>query len=373
MLLRNAVLYGSAGMVNIRITGGTITGIDSALFPRTGEEILELNGAVVYPGFINSHDHLDFNLYPRLGRGVYANYTEWGHDIHQKFTREIAAVKIIPEYLQLQWGAYKNLLNGFTSVVHHGKRIAADNLPVTVFQDCRSLHSVAFEKNWKWRLNNPFRRPVYVIHSGEGTDKKASGEISRLIRYNFLKKKIVAVHGVAMDEEQARSFSGLVWCPASNYFLLGKTARVEILKDKIPVVFGTDSTLTASWYLRDHLQAACQQGLVTENDLVQMLTTHAAGLWKLNHTGRIAEGKAADLTIMKGDVLMRSVLLAVIRNGEIMLKSEHLLSAGKPETGDKMSRILLNGEPLQVKGDLEKLITDITGFYPQAELPFELL
>ena len=34
------------------------------------------------PGLINAHDHLEFNLFPRLGRGPYPNAGEWARDIY---------------------------------------------------------------------------------------------------------------------------------------------------------------------------------------------------------------------------------------------------------------------------------------------------
>src|SRR5205823_14674166 len=37
------------------------------------------------PGFINAHDHLQRNHYPRLGRPPYRDSYEWGRDIHAQF------------------------------------------------------------------------------------------------------------------------------------------------------------------------------------------------------------------------------------------------------------------------------------------------
>ena len=41
---------------------------------------LDLAGYLILPGLINCHDHLEFNLFPRLGRGPYDNASSWAAD-----------------------------------------------------------------------------------------------------------------------------------------------------------------------------------------------------------------------------------------------------------------------------------------------------
>src|SRR5690242_13669555 len=185
------------------------------------------DASIAFPGLINSHDHLDFNLFPQLANRIYKNYAEWGKDIHKNNRKEIDAVMKIPMHLRVQWGIYKNLLNGVSTVVNHGEYLKVTQPLITVFQNCNSLHSVQFEKKWKYRLNKPFAgNYLFVIHAGEGTDETSHNEINELIRWNFFKRKLIAVHGVAMDEDQAEKFLAIIWCPASNFFLLNKTSAI---------------------------------------------------------------------------------------------------------------------------------------------------
>jgi cytosine/adenosine deaminase-related metal-dependent hydrolase len=80
------------------------------------EPSLDLNGALAFPGLINSHDHLDFNLFPPMRNHIYNNYREWGPDIHTNNRASIDPILSIPQKLRTQWGIYKNLVNGFTTV-----------------------------------------------------------------------------------------------------------------------------------------------------------------------------------------------------------------------------------------------------------------
>lgn len=365
MILRNLQIVGDTGIKHIHIKDGKIKAIVSNITDLKNiqnEEQIEFDNAVAFPGLINSHDHLDFNLFPQLGNKIYNNYTEWGKDIHEKNKEVINEVLKVPEGLRVQWGIYKNLLNGVTTVVNHGKKLKIQNDLITILQP-NSFHSTQFEKNWKLKLNNPFIKQPITMHIGEGTDENAKKEIDEVIRRNIWKKKIIAVHGVAMNEKQAGSFNGLVWCPASNYFLLGETAKVDKLKQTTNIVFGTDSTLTASWNMWEHFRMAKRSG-INEAELLSMLTTEPAKVWGLNGDGEIAQGKNADIVIAKRksflDLNPEDILL-VMHKGEVCLFDE-LLSKQLKST--EYSYINIGSENKYVKCELSSIIDQIKNKYP---------
>src|SRR5215211_3746221 len=160
------------GVKDISLKDGKIVNIFS---PGEGnannsERHLYFDQALVFPGMINSHDHLDFNLFPRLGNRIYKNYLEWGDDIHKRNKPVIDAVLKIPQTIRTQLGMYKNLFNGITTVFNHGEQLQIQDPVIDVLQDRNSLHSVRLEKSWFRKLNNPFiTKDPYVVHVGEGT------------------------------------------------------------------------------------------------------------------------------------------------------------------------------------------------------------
>src|SRR5579863_8889689 len=217
MILNNLTAALQGAPVNIRITRDRIAEVSaSPLAPISNLLHLDLDGAMVFPGIVNSHDHLDFNLFPALGGKTYNDYTEWGNYIHQNYKKEIDKVLKIPLHLREAWGVYKNLLCGVTTVVNHGEKIKESTSLITVHENCQSIHSVQFGKKWKLSLNNPLKKNVAAaIHTGEGTTVSASREIDTLSKWNLLKRPVIGIHGVAMSEEQAKGFKALIWCPES--------------------------------------------------------------------------------------------------------------------------------------------------------------
>ena len=385
MLLCNLGIIGYNGLQDIFIEQEKIKTVTASInknYINSNDISITFKNAIAFPGLINSHDHLDFNLFPLLGK-VYNNYREWGMDINANNKTEIDKVLAIPKPLRMQWGIYKNLLNGVTTVVNHGQELFVEKNIINVFQNCYSLHSAAFEKNWKWKLNHLFANKIpFVIHAGEGVDEISKKEITSIIKWNLFKRKLIAVHGVAMNKKQANFFDALVWCPASNYFLLNKTADIAVLKSATRIVFGTDSTLTANWNLWNHLRIARNENGIKDDELIDMLTSVAASVWDFKNSGKIAAGNHADIVIAekKDDrnitdnffSLNPEDLLLIIHNGNIRLFDESidrvLSSMVQKKNFDK---IIINKKVKYVEGDLPGLMREIKKHHREIKFPIE--
>jgi cytosine/adenosine deaminase-related metal-dependent hydrolase len=384
MILNNVKLVGNHEPVSIRVGNGKIAGLSHTAFTGNTDPLcLTFADAIVFPGLINSHDHLDFNLFPQLGDKTYSNYTEWGNHIHKAYKNEIAAILKIPALLRSEWGVFKNLLCGVTTVINHGERSGLKNNLLTIFEESHCLHSVQFEKYWKLKLNNPLKSKQPVnIHAGEGDDWLAHNEINELIKYNLLQRRLIATHAVAMSESQAQKFEALIWCPESNYFLLDKTAPVDLLKKHSNILFGTDSTLTSTWNIWNHLQVAQKTKLLTDAELYASITNKPAKVWGLN-SGELTTNKDADLVVAKNKTdkpgfdsffsITPADILLIMHNGNIRLFDEEMLpQLGTIDQGD-FSKIYINGACKYVQGNLPGLMKKIRAYQPKVEFPVNII
>lgn len=329
MLLRNLHIVGKENSAtDIRLDGDKIAEIGE----QKASVVIDFDKAIAFPGLINAHDHLEFNLFPQLG-SRYDAYPEWGPDIHTRYRLEIKEVLDIPVDLRIKWGILKNIFNGVTTVAHHGTQQDLSSDFVNIFTRYNYLHSLALEKFWKWKLNHPFKRLPIMLHVGEGITRDMSDEIDELIRWNFIKKTLIGIHGIAMNEQQANHFKAVVWCPDSNLFLYGKTAQVDLLKRETNILFGTDATLSASANLWEHLRLARKLQMLDDQELFEALTTTAASVFDRGTVGEIAVGKTADLIIgrrKEGNLwdaffgLNPEDIMMIIKGGKIIYFDEEI-------------------------------------------------
>jgi cytosine/adenosine deaminase-related metal-dependent hydrolase len=384
MVLKNLHIIGQHEAMDLRIIGNRIDAIHAFIpSPDNNETEITFENVIAFPGLINSHDHLDFDLFSQTGNRIYKSYVDWGADIQVQNRTDIDSVLRIPKELRIEWGMYKNLLNGITVVVNHGEQIHINNPLINVFQNCYSLHSTDREKYWKVKLNNPFaKKQPFVIHIGEGTDKKSFREIDTLIGWNLFVRKLVAVHGVAMNPVQALAFEALIWCPTSNFFLLNATAKIDVLKKNIPVIFGTDSTLTATWNTWDQLRQARATMLTSDTELFEMLTTNPARIFGMSNTAELAKGKAATIVVARSKAgsnhwdrfyrLNPEDILLVLHEGDTKLFDVALFDQLKNSIhSGEFSKIAINGVGKYVKGDLPGLMDKIRHYHATVKFPVE--
>ncbi|GIK59861.1 MAG: amidohydrolase family protein [Ignavibacteriota bacterium] len=336
VILNNiSILNNSGDRFYVSILDGKINTVNAGLIKGQGNSnIINFKDALAFPGLFNAHDHLEFNLFPRLSSKIYRDYLEWGNDIHRLYSIEINTTLNIPIELRMKFGMIKNLFNGITSVIHHGSNsIRKSDQIINVFGSYNYLHSVSLEKNWRIKLNMRSNKLPFIIHLGEGSGETIENEINKLFKWNLFKRKIIAVHGISINANLADKLAALIWCPDSNLFLYKKTANIIELKNKIPILFGSDSNLTSDPNFWNHIRIARQFNALNDEELINSMTSLPGELLNVKGIGKIKNGYQADIVVVKKksennyDAFFNvnpEDILIIIRSGKIILFDESL-------------------------------------------------
>lgn len=263
-------------------------GIRLALWGARG---VSLEGCTVFPSLINAHDHLELNHFPRTKfRDRYTNAHEWGEDVSARLEDEpFKSLRAYPLEDRCFIGGLKNLLCGALTVAHHNpphKCLFKPDFPVRVLRKYGWAHSLHFTAEAEivrsYRATPP--DVPWFIHLAEGTDEIAAGEYGRLKALGCVGANTVIVHGVGMTEadiaDAAPRVRGLVWCPTTNAYLLGKTLDAQRwIGAGGTLLLGSDSRLTADGDLLDEMAAAgCEIELATQHERIRRaLSLRAAG------------------------------------------------------------------------------------------------
>jgi hypothetical protein len=374
---------------NISILGGKkeITSIgtreDKITENYTENLDLDFQGALAFPGLINSHDHLEFNLFPKLGNKIYQDYVEWGIDIHENNKSVIQKVKRVPYKLRFIWGLYKNLLCGVTTVAHHGNGMIFNitGLPGIV-NHYNYLHSIRLENMWKLKLNIIFNNNPFVLHIGEGTNIESLKEINDLIKWNITGRKVVGVHGISLDLNNSKKITALVWCPDSNIFLYNKTANLPELIKGTDILFGSDSALSADWNIWNHLRLARRMGYLNDKELFNSLSVTPAAIWNIENLGSISEKKIADIVIVKrnsGDDWNNYYntnpdnILLILKAGQIVFLDKEYEDCNHIIEKKFYDLISFNEVGKYVIKGIKNLVDSIHNYIPEYNFPFKVL
>jgi cytosine/adenosine deaminase-related metal-dependent hydrolase len=279
------ILRGARGEHDIEVAAGKLRRVDKSRKVPKGALAIDLEGHRLLPGLINAHDHLEFNLYPRLGAGPYPSATHWARDIYRPADSPIAEQLRIPKSARLIWGGLKNLICGVTTVCHHNPREPAvfdRHFPVRVVKRFGWAHSLQFSPDLADRFRATPPDWPFIVHLGEGLDAAAREEIFRLDRMRALDSRTVLVHAVGLDTRGwnlvRRRGASAIWCPSSNLFLLGRTITPP---EGVPAALGSDSALTAQGDLLDEMRVARKISGLSVAAIHDLVSTAAARVLRL--------------------------------------------------------------------------------------------
>jgi cytosine/adenosine deaminase-related metal-dependent hydrolase/ubiquinone/menaquinone biosynthesis C-methylase UbiE len=323
---------------------------------------LDMHGYLALPGLINAHDHLEFALFPRLGRGGYKNFLEWAEDIHHAHASEIACHRRIPKRVRLWWGGIRNLLCGVTTVCHHNPyepEVFSDGFVIRVLRDYTWAHSLSLEPAAALKKRKSPKDRPFFIHLAEGIDERSGEEIFDLERAGALDSDTVVIHGLGIGATgrllMRSAGAGLIWCPSSNLFLFGEALTRDEIQQFGRVALGSDSPLTAQGDLLDEVRCAHQLLQTPPAALYSYVTGQPARLLGLkNGEGTLRVGSFADLVAVRDLGLPPAETLTALSYREIEL----VLLAGRvqlasPEIKQRLPQSACEGlQPLSIEGTI---------------------
>jgi cytosine/adenosine deaminase-related metal-dependent hydrolase len=371
---------------DIRIEDGLLKSLDfrdeqfSCRSPR-GKRSVDLAGFLLLPGLVNAHDHLEFALFPRLGKGGYQNFVEWADDIHHPERSPVYEHRSVAKNTRLWWGGIRNLLCGVTTVCHHNPyvdQVFDDGFVVRVLRDFAWAHSVPLDKDLVQKQKCAAPHQPFIFHLSEGVDSRSADEVFRLADENALDGRTVVVHGLGLDE-RGRSLlrsvgAALIWCPTSNVFLFGRTHDCKTLQSLPRVALGSDSPITAEGDLLDEIRFAAETVALPVEQLYRLVTTGAAEVLRLRSgEGAPRVGSRADFFGIRDNGQSPAQRLAklsyldvefVVIGGQVQLASTDVLARLPRLVKTGLRPLEIEGQVRWIRAPLKRLFAETRNHFP---------
>jgi 5-methylthioadenosine/S-adenosylhomocysteine deaminase len=393
---------GPVDHATVLIEGEKIAAIGTDLVLPAGTKVIE-TGGIVYPGLIDLHNHVTWNVLSRWSSGVksgarydWQQLPEYQMALnvpHEKFVGEghgcaaerYAEVKAIAGGATSQAGLYpadltlpgqstapttvqSNCLGGLVRELGVESRLysegASEKLRYEVFPlAIDPAHTAALMDGLRDHTIN-----AAMFHIAEGASDNASArrEFAMLQGRGLLLPGVSIIHGVALSRENfavmAKTGVGLIWSPHSNFELYGSTADVAGAKEAgVKMAIAPDWSPTGSDGMLQELKYAAVWNVTqapapfTDRDLFEMATRNAAELGGIaDQTGTLAVGMRADLLVLEataggGDAYTQLVhsssadVAMVIVDGVAVYGDAKLMQQARGAAATSM--IMVCGEP----------------------------
>ncbi len=292
------------------------------------------SGGTIYPGMIELHNHLPYNILPYwVADRQYTNHEQWkrvkGYRLN--VTGPMQTLGKSPGYPEaiVRYVECKSLIGGVTTsqgitlansslrkkvfhgVIRNVEETNEEGLPeaLTRIADVRLGQAEAFS-------NSLSTEKTRLLHLSEGIDEKARSFFTNLqiAGDNWaITDRLNGIHCTGLNQDDFEVLGAndgtMTWSPMSNLILYGATANMKAAKENgIRIALGSDWAPSGSKNLLEELKVAY---LVSENEeddpiftaeeLVRMVTSNPAKIlgWE-NALGSLEVGMKADLIVVNG-------------------------------------------------------------------------
>lgn len=386
------------------IVNGRIVAIDlqrpEDIVKIPGSSVLETND-LVFPGFIDLHNHPSFNVFPRWtpphkfsNRYAWRDWHVYQEQLESKgyaLAADPTAFCDVDEYVEI-----KALIGGTTSMIGLGS-----NDPAHPSQDClrglvRNLdHYTGFygKSLDRERIANSIgilprdmnaeRAASYAraiadgsldllaIHIAEGlpSDAESAQELDILEAHGLLTSHTALIHSVGLSVSQLarvhRAGASIVWSPRSNFELYGATANVDAaFREGVTISLAPDWSPSGSDNMWEEIQYAFQvssqqlNSLFTARQLVEMASPIPARVARIDDkVGALAPGMLADLFLVQAgpDVPPQEPYEAILHKNITAI--DLVVIDGVPVYGDPvmLKALHVNAELFQLCGTQKAL------------------
>lgn len=378
----------------ISIDGGWISSISEEQPPNGNGLVIDTN-LIIFPGFIDLHNHPMYNAIPRWtppetfnNRYEWRNLDEYKRVVGTPGSRLQAADESfcdVDEFAEV-----RALIGGTTSITgisgrfnrvppvpdcltglvrnldwssqFYGAEVAHERIDNALGVTPGDM-SAAREAVLKAKLENN-ELDLLLIHVAEGlsSDSESASEFATLKSRGFLDSafagKIAVIHGAALTardfREMRQAQAGLIWSPRSNFELYGATTDVaSAYREGVSIAIAPDWSPTGSANMLEELTFASQvnkeqlYGLFSDRQLFEMATSIPARIAKIDDkVGSLRAGLYADLFLLDGDNADPFASLAQSNPGDVKL----VLIGGNPVYGadSLLARFGLKTESIEV-------------------------
>lgn len=284
-------------------------------------------GGTLYPGLIDLHNHLAYNM-----RGLwiaprdepYVSRNDWPDaPTYKPEIRDPAlALGQVAGKAVLKWVELKALVGGVTAVQGSAKldrpyegwlvrNVEIETFGTGVRTINQSVRTLA-DPDFPQVRERMAKGNAFLYHLCEGTAKKLLAEYKDLAEHDCLAPQLLGIHSTALTAKEFKQWGehggSVVWSPFSNLWLYAATTDV-IAADKagLRICLGADWSPSGSKHLLGELKVADlhnREALgrhYSDQQLCRMATSNPADAvgWT-EHAGRVLDGRAADLLVLRG-------------------------------------------------------------------------